>query len=124
MVTGLFTYAELICFDDDIIKIIIKIKNQHQCADINSIHIMMIKIPDYHDVPKEFLNILNENLLKIGRIRNKPNRGNPSFTLNDVTIKIPIHGDSYSVLHVETPSTEYNLQKPDNSLIVSTIPET
>ena len=84
----------------------------------------MIKIPDYHDVPKEFLNILNENLLKIGRIRNKPNRGNLSFTLNDVTIKIPIHGDSYSVLHVETPSTEYNLQKPDNSLIVSTIPET
>ena len=84
---------------------------------------MMIKIPDYHDVPKEFLNILNENLLKTGRIRNKPNRGNPSFTLNDVTIEIPIHGDSHSVLHVETPSTEYNLQTPDNSLIVSTIPE-
>ena len=84
----------------------------------------MIKIPDYHDVPKEFLNILNENVLKIGRIRNKPNRGNPSFTLNDVTIEIPIHGDSYSVLHAETPSTEYNLQTPDNSLTVSTIPET
>ena len=27
-------------------------------------------------------------------------------------------------MHVETPSTEYNLQTPNNSLIVSTIPET
>ena len=123
MATGLFTDAELICFDHDIIKIIIKIKSQHQRADINSIHKKMIKIPGYHDVPKEFFNILNEKLLKIGRIRNKPNRDNPSFTLNDVTIEIPIHGDSYSVLHVETPSTEYNLQTPDNSLIASKKPE-
>ena len=124
MATGLFTDAELICFDHDIIKIIIKIKSQPQRADINRIHKKMIKIPGYHDVHKEFFNILNEKLLKIGRTRNKPNRGNPSFTLNDVTIEIPIHGDSYSVLHVETPSTEYNLQTPDNSLIASTIPET
>ena len=84
----------------------------------------MIKIPDYHDVPKEFLNILNENVLKIGRIRNKPNRGNPSFTLNDVTIEIRIHDDSYSVSHVETPSAEYNLQTPNSSPIASTIPGT
>ena len=62
--------------------------------------------------------------LKNGKIRNKPNRGNPSFTLNDVTIEIPIHEDSYSVSHVETPSTEYNLQTPNNSPIASTIPET
>ena len=46
------------------------------------------------------------------------------FTLNDVTIDIPIHDDSYSVSHVETPSTEYNLQTPNNSPIASTIPET
>ena len=109
MATALFADAELICFDHDIIKIIRKIKNQHQCADINSIHNKIIKIPDYHDVSKEFLNIRTENLFKNGRIRNKPNRSNPSFTLNDVTIEIPIHDDSYSVSHVETPSTEYNL---------------
>ena len=84
----------------------------------------MIKIPDYHDVPKEFLNILNENLLKIDRIRNKPNRGNPSFTLNDVTIEILIHHSFYFILHVETPSTKYNLQTPSNSQSASTIPET
>ena len=124
MATALFTDAELICFDHDIIKIIRKIKNQHQRADIYSIHKKIIKIPDYHDVTKEFLNIRIENLLKNGRIRNKPNRGNPSFTLNDVTIEIPIHDDSYSVSHVETPSTEYNLQTPNNSPIASTIPET
>ena len=124
MATALFTDAELICFDHDIIKIIRKIKNQHQRADINSIHNKIIKIPDYHDVSKEFLNIRIENLLKNGRIRNKPNRGNPSFTLYDVTIEIPIHDDSYSVSRVETPSTEYNLQTPNNSPIVSTIPET
>ena len=41
--------------------------------------------------------------LKNGKIRNKPNRGNPSFTLNDVTTEIPIHDDSYSVSHVERP---------------------
>ena len=114
MATALFTDAELICFDHDIIKIIRKIKNQHQRADIYSIHKKIIKIPDYHDVTKEFLNIRIENLLKNGRIRNKPNRGNPSFTLNDVTIEIPIHDDSYSI----------SLQTPNNSPIASTIPET
>ena len=46
------------------------------------------------------------------------------FTLNHVTIEVPIYDDSYSVLHFETPSTEYNLQTPNNSPIASTIPET
>ena len=41
--------------------------------------------------------------------------------LNDVTIEIPIHDDSYSVSHFEIPSTEYNLQTPNNSLVASTI---
>ena len=63
MATLLFTEAELICFSHDI-EIIRKIKNQHQRADINSIHKKIIKIPDYHDVFKEFLNIRIENLLK------------------------------------------------------------
>ena len=36
MATALLTGAELICFDHDIIKIIRKIKTQHQRADINS----------------------------------------------------------------------------------------
>ena len=124
METALFTDTELSCFDHDIIKIIRKIKNQHQRAEINSIHKKLIKISDYHDVSKEFINIWIENLLTNGRIRNKTNRGNPSFTLNDVTIDIPIHDDSYSVSHVETPLTEYNLQTPNNSPIASTIPET
>ena len=123
MTRALFTDAELICFDHDIIKIIRKIKNQHQRADINSIHNKVIKIPDYHDISRQFLDIRIENLLKNGRIRNKPNRGNPSFTLNDVSIEIPIHDDTYSVSHVETPSIEYNLQTPNNSPIASTIPE-
>ena len=109
METALFTDAELICFDHNIITIIRKIKNQHQRADINSIHKKIIKIPDYRDVSKEFLNIQIENRLKNGRIRNKPNIGNPSFTLNDVTIEIPIHQDYYFVSHIETPSTEYKL---------------
>ena len=61
----LFTEAELICFNHDI-EIIRKIKNQHQRADINSIHKKIIKIPDYHNVSKEFLNIRIENLLKNG----------------------------------------------------------
>ena len=102
-----------------------KNKNQHQRADINSIDKKIIKIPDYHDVSKEFLNTRIENLLKNGRIRNKPNRGNPSFSLSDVTIEIRIHDDdSYSVSHADTASTEYNLQTPNNSPIASTIPET
>ena len=113
MALALFTDAELIYFDHDIITIIRKIKNQYQRADINGIH-----------VSKEFLNIRIENLLKNGRIRNKLNRGNLSFTLNDVTIEIPIHDNSYSVSHVETPSTGCNQQTPNNNLIASTIPET
>ena len=123
MATALFTDVELIWFDHDI-NIIRKIKNQHQRADIYSIHKKIIKIPDYHYVTKEFLNIRIENLLKNGRIRNKPNRGNLSFTLNDATIEIPIHDDSNSVSHVETPSTEYSLQTHNNSPIASTIPGT
>ena len=90
-------------------------KNQHQRAHINSIHKKIMKIPDYHDVSKELLNIWIENLLKNSRTRNKPNRGNPSFTLNDVTIEILIHHSFYFILHVETPSTKYNLQTPNNS---------
>ena len=118
MATVVFTDIKLICFDHDIIKIIRKIKNQHQRADINSIHKKIIQILDYHDVSKEFLNT------RIEKIRNKPNRGNPSFTLKDVTIEIPIHDDSYFTSHVEIPSTEYNLQTPNSSPIASTIPET
>ena len=38
MATALFTDAQLICFNRDIMKIIRKIKNQDQRADINSIH--------------------------------------------------------------------------------------
>ena len=113
MATSLFTEAELICFNHGI-EIIRKIKNQHQRADINSIHKKIIKI----------LNIRIENLLKNGWIRNKSNRGNPSFILNDVTTETPIHDDSYSASPVETSSTEYNLQTPNNSPIASTIPET
>ena len=70
MTTALFTDAELICFDDHILTIIRKIKNQYQRADINSIHKKIIKILDYHDVSKDFLNIRIENLLKNGRVRN------------------------------------------------------
>ena len=70
MTTALFTDAELICFDDHILTIIKKIKNQYQRADINSIHKKIIKILDYHDVSKDFLNIRIENLFKNGRVRN------------------------------------------------------
>ena len=66
MATALFTDAELICFDHDIIKIIRKIKNQHQRADINSIHKKIIKILDHHHVFKDFLNIRIKNLFKNG----------------------------------------------------------
>ena len=107
MATALFTDAESICFNHDVIKIIRKIKNHYQCSNINTIHKKIIKIPDYH-ISTEFLNIQI--------IRNKCNWGNPSFTLN-VTIEIPIQNNSYSVLHVETLSTEYNLQTPYNSPI-------
>ena len=124
MATALFTDAELIYFNHDIITIIRKIKSQHQRADINSIQKKIIKIQDYHDVSKEFLNIRIENLLKNDSIRNKPNRGNPLVTLNDVPIEMAIHDGSYSASHVETPSTEYSLQTPNNSPIVSVIPET
>ena len=39
-------------------------------------------------------------------------------------MEIPTNDNSYSVSHVETPSTEYNLQTPNNSPIASMIPET
>ena len=70
MTTALFTDAELICFDHHFLTIIRKIKNQYQRTDINSIHKKIIKILDYHDVSKDFLNIRIENLLENGRVRN------------------------------------------------------
>ena len=57
MATALYTDAELICFDHDVITIIRTIKNQQQCVDINSIHKKIIKIPDYYDVSKEFQSV-------------------------------------------------------------------
>ena len=35
-----------------------------------------------------------------------------------------MHDGFYSFLHVETPSSKYNLQNPNNGQIVPTIPET
>ena len=46
-----------------------------------------------------------KTFLKNGGIRYKPNRVNPSFTLNDITIETPMHKNSYSVTHAETLST-------------------
>ena len=46
------------------------------------------------------------------------------FALNHVLIEIPINDDSYSVSHVVIPSTEHNIQTPNNNPIASTIPET
>ena len=122
MATALFTDTELICFDHDIITIIRNIKNQYQRPDINSIHKKIIKIPDFSDISKEFLNIGIENFLKNSRIRNKLNSCNPSFFLNNV--EIPIHDDSHSVWHVEALSPEYSLTTPNNIPIASAIPET
>ena len=56
MPTTLFTDAEQVCFDHDI-TIIRNIKNQHKRPYIDSIHKKIIKIPDFHDISKEFLNI-------------------------------------------------------------------
>ena len=52
----------VIYFAHDIMTIIRKIKIQYQFADINSIHKKIIKILDYHDVSKEFLNTRIENI--------------------------------------------------------------
>ena len=38
-------------------------------------------------------------------------------------IEISLHDDSHSFSHVETPSTEHNLQTSNNSPIASTIRE-
>ena len=83
---------------------------------MNSIHRKIIRIPDYHDISKETINIRIENLLKNGRVRNTSNRGNQSFTLTNVTIEIPIHDDSYYISH--------NSQISNNSPITTTMPET
>ena len=91
--------------------------------DINSIHKKIVKIPDFQDVSKEFINIQTENLLKNSRIRDKANRGNPSFTSNEVTIKIPIHCDSHTIPPVQLPSPKHSLQIPNTSPINSTIPK-
>ena len=43
------------------------------------------------------------------------------ISLIEAIIDIPIQDDYYSVSYVETPSTEYNLQTPNNSPMASTI---
>ena len=101
-----------------------KLKTNINVGDINNIH----KRSSNSRLSWCFQRILQHSnwktFFKNGKIRNKPNRHNPLFTLNDVTIEIPLHNNCYSTLHVETPSTEYNLQIPNNSPIISTIPET
>ena len=109
----------------NIITIIRKIKSHHQRADINSNHLKVIEISDYHDVYKEFLSVRIKNLLQNSRteISLIAEISAPSFTLNDVTIAIPINEDSYSDSHFETPSTEYNLKTANNSSVAFTMPE-
>ena len=51
------------CFGHDIITVIRYIENQHQHTNINGIHKKIFKIPDFHDISKELLNIRLENLL-------------------------------------------------------------
>ena len=43
------------------------------------------------------------------------------ISLIEAIIDIPIQDDYYSVSYVETRSTEYNLQTPNNSPMASTI---
>ena len=87
--------------------------------------VSIIKIPDFHNASKESFSIKIENLLKNGRIRNKPNNKDLFFFfLNEVTTDIPIHCNSHSVSHVEISSSEYSLQTPNNSFVAFIILET
>ena len=66
MTTALFTEAQLIYFDHDIMTIIRKIKNHKQRADINEIHKKIIKIPAYLMMfPKNFLTFELKTFLKM-----------------------------------------------------------
>ena len=66
MTTALFTEAQLIYFDHDIMTIIRKIKNHKQRADINRIHKKIIKIPAYLMMfPKNFLTFELKTFLKM-----------------------------------------------------------
>ena len=66
MTTALFTEAQLIYFDHDIMTIIRKIKNHKQRADINGIHKKIIKIPAYLMMfPKNFLTFELKTFLKM-----------------------------------------------------------
>ena len=66
MTTALFTEAQLIYFDHDIMTIIRKIKNHKQRTDINRIYKKIIKIPAYLMMfPKNFLTFELKTFLKM-----------------------------------------------------------
>ena len=80
--------------DDAIFSIILQIRKNNNRADVNSIHKHIIKIVDFEDVTKEYLDERIHTLITDGKIINKINRNADSYYVNEKDIESILPNDS------------------------------
>ena len=80
--------------DDAIFSIILQIRKNNNRADVNSIHKHIIKIVDFEDVTKEYLDERIHTLITDGKIINKINRNADSYYVNERDIESILPNDS------------------------------
>ena len=72
--------------DDTIFSVILQIRKNHNRADVDSIHKQIIKIVDFENVTKEFLDDRIHTLITDGNVINKINRYADSYYVNEKDI--------------------------------------
>ena len=73
--------------DDAIFSIILQIRKNNNRADVNSIHKHIIKIVDFEDVTKEYLDERIHTLITDGKIINKIDRNADSYYVSEKDIE-------------------------------------
>ena len=79
--------------DDAIFSIILQIRKNNNRADVNSIHKHIIKIVDFEDVTKEYLDERIHTLITDGKIINKINRNADSYYVSEKDIESILPND-------------------------------
>ena len=97
---------EVTPFDNNVMATIIKLRNQHKCADLASIYKELTKNSELNKFTEDHLKNRINALLVNGKTIDKPNRDRPSYLLNENVSPTVDH--VYEPELLETPLTPLN----------------
>ena len=100
--------------DDAIFSIILQIRKNNNHADVNSIHKHIIKIVDFEDVTKEYLDERIHTLITDGKIINKINRNADCYYVNEKDIESILPNDSNTPFFSEKSFCTPVISVPDS----------